>query len=146
MQGDGLSPKHRIFVNSMLAGKTETQAAIDAKYSARSAHVTACRLLKKAKIKAAIEAGKDKAEEKAIVSVSWVLEKLKVIAEVCGKKVVDDVGNEKIIDSNGANGAIRMVGQHLAMFTDKVEVGMSDALAEKLSRAESRNGVKENDR
>jgi phage terminase small subunit len=35
--------------------------------------------------------------------------------------------------------ALELLGKSLAMFTDKVEVGMSDALAERLARAEQRS-------
>lgn len=138
-----LSVKHSMFVNSMLKGNTETQAAIDAKYSPRSAHVTACRLLKNAKIKEALDKGKEKAADKAGVTVEYVVGKLKGIADVCSAEVIktDPVSNETlkvVVDANGANQSLKMLGQHLAMFTDKVEVGMSDALAERLARAEQR--------
>ena len=52
---DGLTDKRRRFISEYLIDLNGTQAAIRAGYSASSAHVEACRLLKNAKVRAAID-------------------------------------------------------------------------------------------
>lgn len=51
---DRLNPKEWAFVVALMQTRSKTQAAIVAGYAANSAHVTASRLLKKAKIQAAL--------------------------------------------------------------------------------------------
>jgi phage terminase small subunit len=122
-----LSPKHRKFVASILKGKTEAKAAIDAGYAPKGAHVTGCRLLKNVKISDALQKIDDKAEEKSVVDVTYVLSSLKDIADTCRQKVVimgispDGKQIEKIVDSAGANRALELLGKSLKMFVDKIE-------------------------
>lgn len=141
-----LSPKHRRFVAEYLKDQNATQAAIRAGYKKKNADVVGPRLLGNVGIKAAIEAALTKAEDKAVVTVAYVLTTLKEVVERCmthtpvmefdyeakelvqkKKSLVDADGNLKRVgvfefDSAGANGALKMLGQHLKMFTERSEV------------------------
>lgn len=74
-----LNPKQEAFVNAYVSGgcKNGTQAAIDAGYAAKTARVTASKLLTLANIKNAIEARRQPAKEAAIVDAAFVFSKLK---------------------------------------------------------------------
>ncbi len=62
-----LTAKQARFVNEYIRTLNVTQSAIKAGYSANSAHVTGCRLLKKPHIKQYIQEQKDKViDEKCI--------------------------------------------------------------------------------
>lgn len=99
----GLSPKERKFVAEYLKNPNGTQAAIRAGYAKGSADVTASRLLGKARVRGAIDAGLAKAE----ISSEYVLRGLKKIA---------DSGEE-----HNRVKAFELLGKHKKLFTDKVE-------------------------
>lgn len=67
---DGLSGKEARFVAEYLKEHNGTQAAIRAGYARNSAHVTASRLLNKAKVAAAVEAGEEllRVEDEAYIA------------------------------------------------------------------------------
>ena len=141
-----MTPKQRRFVAEYLKDQNATQAAIRAGFSAKTAHSSGPRLLDDVGVKAAIEAGMKKVEAKAEVSAEYVLTSLKEIVERCMQRVpvmVFDKEDKKMIhatqtvkdeatgelreeglwefDANGANGALKMLGTHLKLFTEKVE-------------------------
>lgn len=61
-----MTPRHARFVQAIVKGKSATEAALDAGYSAKSAGGQGYRLLKNAQIQAAIAKAHDKAEIEAV--------------------------------------------------------------------------------
>lgn len=161
-----LSLKHQRFVTEYLLDQNGTQAAIRAGYSKKTARVQASDLLTKPDIKAAIQAKLAKIEKKVEISKEWILGSLKKVAERCmtdvpvmefdhaekemvQKKAVQmdaDGKNWKEVgvyefDSNGANRALELLGKNQKMFTDKVEVRVTDTLAERMKESRRRVAV-----
>lgn len=158
---DELSPKHRRFVAEYIKDQNASQACIRSGYSKKNPNVVGPRLLANVGIRAAIDALLSRVEEKAIVDKVYVLTNLKKVTERCmteepvmefdyeektmvEKKTYiedpDNPGKMKQVgifefDSAGANGALKMLGQHLKMFTDKVEHEVGDGFAAYLEEA-----------
>lgn len=68
-----LNEKQRLFVAGIIAGKTHTQAAIDAGYSKRSAHSQAYDLLKNPEIKALLDKNEERVFRAAQASRHFVV-------------------------------------------------------------------------
>ena len=77
---DGLTRRERLFVGEYLTDFNGTRAAIRAGYAARSAHVTASRVLRKAKVAAAVEAEKAARIERLRMDADEVLPRQLAIA------------------------------------------------------------------
>lgn len=103
---DGLNNRQRLFANAILAGKSATKAAETAGYSPKSAAVTGWRMLRNAKIAAAIATRQQAAAERAELSCEYVLRRLMAIET--GK------------DNGVAVRALELLGKHLGMFPDRV--------------------------
>lgn len=131
-----LTAKQQRFVEQYLIDLNATQAAIRAGYSEKTAKVIGSENLSKPDIAAAIEAGRAKAAEKAELSVGWVLERLRTVAERCmqAEPVLDKKGEPVYVETpNGseapaftfqaspATRSLELLGKHLGMFPDKVE-------------------------
>lgn len=84
-----LPPREVLFVERYVVCLNATQAAKEAGYSPRSAYVTGCRLLKKAKVKEALAAEVSKRTEKAGVTADRVLLELAMIAYSDLRNVID---------------------------------------------------------
>jgi phage terminase small subunit len=91
----GLTGKERLFAAEYLKDKNGKQAAIRAGYSPKTAEQQASRLLRKVKVRQAIEKHFSKVEEEAIVKVSDVLLELKRIALTDIGQAFDENGNLK---------------------------------------------------
>lgn len=150
MDGD-LSPKRAQFVREYLIDLNATQAAIRAGYSPRSAKVTGTRLLADAAVSRTIAEAKAKRAERNELDADWVLSRLKRVAERCleaepvlefdpGEKamvpktvMVEDpeTGETRLVgvyqfDSKGANGALKLLGDHLGLYVKRIEMGGPD--------------------
>lgn len=135
-----LEPKQARFVLEYLKDLNAKQAAIRAGYSPKTAESQGSRLLSNAKVAAAVEAGKAETAERAGVSAAYVLKNLTLVVERClerapvmvredGETVqkVDADGNHVWeFNANGANRALELLGKHLNLFTDRVEVSGKD--------------------
>lgn len=163
---DQLNARQRAFVAAYVIDKNATQAAIKAGYSKRSAAELASRLLRNVKIKSAIDDFYEKATAASQITVEYILDGLKEVADRCmtrkpvmvregremvqATELIDDPNNpgQKIevgvwsFDSQGANRALELLGKYKKMFTDKVELEMIDNLAEKIKEARLRFGSK----
>jgi phage terminase small subunit len=84
----GLTRKERLFVGEYLLDFNGTRAAIRAGYAARSAHVTASRVLRKAEVAAAVEAEKAARIERLRMDADEVLRRQVAIARA---NVLDSV-------------------------------------------------------
>jgi phage terminase small subunit len=155
-----LTEKQKRFCQEYISDLNATQAAIRAGYSEKTAKVIGCENLTKPNIQ--IEISKLQAEiaEKNGVSVQWVLNNFKEIVERCMQKTpvmkfnraekcmeqVRDENGEGIwqFDANGANRANELIGKHIGMFTEKLDVSLTinswDALEKEVAK-EKKNGA-----
>jgi phage terminase small subunit len=125
-----LTPRQERFCQEYIKDLNGKQAAIRAGYTAKSAEVTASKMLSIAKVSARVVELTAPAAKAAGLTKEYVLEGLKEVAERCrqGVPVMIKDENGKMIqsgewkfDSAGANRALELLGKHLAIFTDKVE-------------------------
>lgn len=137
MSTSKLTAKQQRFVEEYLVDLNATQAAIRAGYAPKAAKVTACRMLTRANVAAAIVKHQKRPREKTELNEAWVLRNLQEIAERCmqHRPVLDRKGNPVVVetpdgelapaytfDPAGANRAVELVGKHFAMFTDRLQV------------------------
>lgn len=129
----GLTDKQAQFVVEYLVDLNATQAAIRAGYSENTAGVIGCENLKKPKILAALQDAMEKRARRVEVSADYVLNNLTEVVERCMQRepvmvgrgadrhqLIDDRGRYVWqFDANGVTRALKLVGQHLAMFTEK---------------------------
>jgi len=74
---DYITPKQQAFIEFYVAnGGNGRQAALQAGYAEKSAHVTACELLKMEKIKKRLEPTKDKQNERVGLDADWIITRL----------------------------------------------------------------------
>jgi phage terminase small subunit len=123
-----MTDKQKMFVAEYLVDLNATAACIRAGYSERNADKIGSQLLGKSRISQAIQQAQEKRAEKINLSAEWVLERFKLISDRCiqGEPILDTKGHETgewKFDSAGANKATEMIGKHLGMFTDKLELG-----------------------
>jgi phage terminase small subunit len=122
-----VNDRYKKFVDEYLKDLNGTQAAIRTGYSAKTANVQASRLLTNANIKAAIAAAQAKRAEAAQIDQQWVLTRLIEVAERCMQanqptgRDGEPLGEWKF-EHSGANKALELIGKHLGMFTDNVNV------------------------
>jgi len=132
-----VTPKQARFVEEYLIDLNATQAAIRAGYSAKTAEVQGPRLLGNVRVAAAIRAAQDDRSDRVEITQDWVLSRLASVAERClqAEPVYDRKGDRVMVETPdgdeapaftfnaaGANGALGLLGKHLGMFKDKVEV------------------------
>lgn len=135
MPRNPLTPRQEAFVAEYLLDLNATQAAIRAGYSAKTADRIGPELLGKTCVRDAISAAKSKRAERVEVTADYVLRNLTEVVERCLQRapvmtmmagevvqVTDDEGRHVWkFDAKGANGALNLLGQHLGLFTKKLE-------------------------
>lgn len=82
------------------------------------------------------------------MTAEYVLNSLMEIVDRCkqAEPVLDHEGEptgEYKFDSGGANRALELLGKHLKLFTDKIEVELTAGLAESVGKARQRIALKE---
>ena len=125
-----LTPKQQAFIQEYMIDLNATQAAIRAGYSPKTANEQGCRLLTNVSILQVVKEEQDKRAGKVGISSEWVLKRLRDISDRCmtAEPVMMREGNEWVesgeykFDSSGANKSTELIGKHLGMFTDKLEV------------------------
>jgi len=122
-----LPARQERFIQEYLIDLNATQAAIRAGYSPKTATMQASRLLTNANVCKLVAAEQAKRAGKAGLSAEWVLKRLKDISDRCiqAEPVLDREGNptgEYKFDSSGANKATELIGKHLKLFTDNVNL------------------------
>ncbi len=119
---DRLTAKQALFVQHYIATDNGTQSAIAAGYAAKSAHVTASKLLRLPKVAKAVDAAREKSvarvKEKLSVTEEQVIRGLLAIA--LGKDTPPNVKRQAWVD----------LGRHLGMFVQRFSF-----TAEQLDRA-----------
>lgn len=127
-----LTPKQERFCLEYLKDLNGKQSAIRAGYSKKTANEQASRLLTNVNVRAFIDSKKAKVEEKTLITVERVVTNLVEIEERCRQAVpVMERGpdgkmvesGEFKFDSAGALKANELLGKHLKMYTDKLDLG-----------------------
>jgi phage terminase small subunit len=130
IQGE-LTDKQRLFCDEYLIDLNATQAAIRAGYSPKTADQQASRLLTNVKVQEYINGRQTKLADKLELDAEWVLRRLKDISDRCvqAEPVMTRAADGSLIesgeykfDSSGANKATELIGKHLGMFGDKLDV------------------------
>ena len=122
-----LNDRQRGFVEEYLVDLNATQAAIRAGYSARTARQSGAENLSKPDISDAIQEARAERAARTKVDQDWVLRRLQSVVERClqTEEVFDRHGNRTggyTFNAAGANKALELLGKHLGLFKDKVEV------------------------
>lgn len=128
-----MTPKQKLFVHHYLIEHNATKAAESAGYSAKTAHVQGCRLLRNAQIKALIEQKDEKRAEKLEITADYVLGSVKEVIEESRQlgKTYNQFASLK---------GLELLGKHRKLWTDKIEhSGSIDiGFAEQLEKARRR--------
>ena len=104
-----LSPKQQLFVEAYARGKSGSDAALAAGYSAKRPDVASSHLLKKPAVAEAIAAIRKQNSERTGIDVAWITEKLVQVVH----------RGFQIDDLPAVNGALKMLGQNAGMFVEK---------------------------
>lgn len=153
-----LTPKQALFAQEYLVDLNATAAAIRAGYSAKTAEQQGYRLLRNVQVAAAIQAGMSKRSAKAEVKAEQIVAELRRIAFGDSRRVMEWGPNgvklkpsSELSDDDAAivseasesttlNGgslklkthdkirALELLGKHIGMFTDNLNVGGSVTL------------------
>jgi phage terminase small subunit len=120
-----LTPRRKRFVEEYLIDLNNTQAAIRAGYSKRTANEQGARLLANASVREAIANLQASRSKRTEISADYVLTSLKKIADRCMREsqAIDKDGNpgDFRFDANGANRSLELLGKHLKLFVDRQE-------------------------
>lgn len=119
-----LTPKQQAFVQEYLVDLNATQAAIRAGYSPKTAYRTGADNLKKPQIAEAISGAQQERGKRLQVDADEVLERLTAIAR--GEVRTEKATKFGVLDLPPDFGerirALELVGKHLGMFTERVDV------------------------
>lgn len=148
MSARKLSPKQAAFVTEYLIDLNATQAAIRAGYSEKTAYRIGSELLQKTSVREAIEKAQAKRTERTEITADRVVTELAKIAFADPRdlmewgqnglvlkdcRIIPDAAAAAVAEvSEGKDGmklkkldklkALELLGRHLGMFTDKVEM------------------------
>lgn len=142
----GLTSKQELFVKEYLIDLNATQAAIRAGYSEKTATVIGAENLTKPNIAHAIQEHMDKRSKKTEITAEYVLTTIVNTIERCQQlePVMERRDGELVptgeykFDSNAVLKGAELLGKHLKLFTDKVEITGEVSLAEAITKAKSR--------
>jgi phage terminase small subunit len=127
-----LTAKQEMFCKEYLIDLNATQAAIRAGYSEKTAVVIGCENLIKPNIAQCIQELFNERAEKVEISAEYVITSIKSVAERCMQAeqvmVQGEPTGEYKFDAAGANKSLELLGRHLKLFTDKVELGGTVAI------------------
>lgn len=122
-----LNERQLRFVEAMLVEKTAEAAAITAGYDRKRARITASELLTRQDVQDAIAKLRAERAERTAITADSILKRLDAVANRCmqAEPVLDKDGNktgEYRFEAAGANKALELIGKHLGMFRDKVDL------------------------
>lgn len=112
-----LTPKQARFVEEYLLDLNAAAAARRAGYSEKNADSIAAQLLRKTKVFEAVQSAVAARSAKAEITAEYVLENLKRLSERC-------MSEEEFAPSAAAR-ALELLGKHLGLFSDRVELSGS---------------------
>lgn len=107
-----LTPKQKNFADEYCAEQNATKAAIRAGYSEKTARSIGQRLLTKVDIKKYIDEKLERLSRKTDITAEWVINELKKNHQLAQQ-------NNEI---NASNKALELLGKHLQLFTDKMQL------------------------
>lgn len=123
-----LTPKQQRFVEEYLIDMNATQAAIRAGYSEKGAHVRGAELLSNRKVADYVAEARANLSKRVEVTQEEVIEGLRqnIRRASEAEAVTDKDGNQIgiVYQGNVVNKGLELLGKHLGMFTDKVQVEM----------------------
>ncbi len=126
-KGIKLTAKQEMFCKEYLIDLNATQAAVRAGYSVKTAQQVGSENLSKPVIALCIQGLFNKRAEKVEITAEYVINSIKSVAERCmqAEKVMEqgEPTGEFKFDASGANKSLELLGRHLKLFTDKVELG-----------------------
>ncbi len=130
MSANDLSPKQLLFIEEYLIDLNATQAAIRVGYARNSANREGARLMSNAVISALVDERINERAASIRVDASWVLERLINNADraAVAHPVTDREGNvtgEYVYDGGVVNRSLELIGKHIGMFTDKLQLSGS---------------------
>lgn len=122
-----LTPKQKLFIDEYLIDLNATQAAIRAGYSEKTARKIGQENLTKPDIQSVLQKRMKDRERRTELSQDWVLENLRTVVDRSLQaeeiKLKDGSGTGEFrFNAAGANKALELIGKHLGMWKDKVEV------------------------
>lgn len=122
----------RKFVIEYLIDQNATQAAIRAGYSPKTARSQAQRLLTKVDIQSAISTAMEERSKRTLITADYVLTSTKEIIDRCMQAgpVFDREGKETgeyQFQAAAALKGLEMLGKHLCLFTDKIQIEHLDS-------------------
>ena len=127
-----MTPKQQRFIEEYLVDLNATQAAIRAGYSAKNADKIGPELLGKTRVAEAIAEAIQARSKRTEIDQDWIIKQLKGVyeASIEGRPVCDKDGNEKGFSFNpaAANKSLELLGRHLGMFTDNLNLSGEVAL------------------
>ena len=140
-----LTPKQQMFVAEYLIDLNATQAAIRAGYSQKTAEEQGYQLLRKTSVAAAIQVEMDKRAQETGIDAKFVLKGITKLIDRCEQAVpvLDNEGNpigEYRFEGNTAMRGYELLGKHLKLFTDKVEIDVGGDLAQRMKESRERAG------
>lgn len=146
-----LTAKQQAFCEEYMIDLNGSKAAVRAGYSADTANVKASQLLSIVKIREEIAKLSATRSAQTELTAEWVLNNLKEIAARCmtAVPVMERVGNRMVptgeykFDSSGAIKANELIGKHLGMFVDRIDLRHTGnaALARKIIDVSNDVGV-----
>ena len=141
---ESLPEKQQLFVREYMKDLHQTNAAIRANYSEKTAGQQANRLLKNVKIQQAIAELRAERNARINIDVDYVINTIVETIERCNQaKPVYDRNGEPVMteapdgslahaykyDATNVLKGAELLGRHLAMFTDKTEISGSMAIS-----------------
>jgi phage terminase small subunit len=112
-----ISKRQKQFVNEYLVDRNATAAAKRAGYAEGSAHNAGCVLMKKPEIMAAIQKKEIKICEKLDLSVEKIISQIEDVRKEC-------MANQ---DYRAALKALEMLGRHIGMWREQIDVNVKSA-------------------
>ena len=117
-----LTQRQSRFVAEYLIDLNGTQAAIRAGYSAKTANEQASRLLANVNIQAAIQEAMKARQERTELTAQSVIDDIQAIKLDAMKEIADNNGNMRMSDRTAALKATELIGKHIGMFRERVEL------------------------